>query len=181
MSPLNIHPEENVDTSKKKKNKMLKVMLGISALVLVPVIGSTLAANININGGGANVVQFAQGDIATDGCDKSITISATSKYLSGAYHIDTVTLSDFDFEACNGKTILVSAAEPAGGEVGLTSPGAVAKILVSYANSAGNVSCADQSFTCPVENSLGASSFTFSVDSGPIASVSIDHFLIQTS
>jgi hypothetical protein len=61
MSPLNIHPEEEVAVPKKKKkqNKALKVMLGIAALVAVPVVGSTLAGTITVNTGGN--VNFGQG------------------------------------------------------------------------------------------------------------------------
>jgi hypothetical protein len=109
MSPLNIHPEEVAPVSKKKKSKTLKVMLGLAALVLIPVIGTTFAATIGINGGGANTVQFAQGSIATAGCDAAMTVSATSAYLSGAFKLGTITVSGIDLTSgCEGKTLVVS-------------------------------------------------------------------------
>jgi hypothetical protein len=182
MSPLNIHPEESVSSPIKKNNKSLKVMLGIAALVLAPVIGTTLAANIDINGGNNATVEFAQGDITTAGCDQTITISATSRFFSGAYHIDKITLSNFDFSTCSGKTIIVSAAEGAGQEVGLTAAdGDVAEILIGVANNVVTVSCANAAFVCPVADSVTADSFTLKVDDDPIPSVSIAKFLIQSS
>jgi hypothetical protein len=176
MSPLNIHPEENVDTSKKKKsNKMLKVLLGIGVLVLVPVIGSTLAANISINSDAD--VQFAQGQQATTGCDQTITISATSDYSSGAYVLGTVTLSEFDFTDCTGKTIILSAANSGGSEVGLTnSPIDRAEILIGATSATCNTG-----FTCA--KVTGESKITVNVDLDtytPAPSTSIYKFLLQS-
>jgi hypothetical protein len=83
MSPLNIHPEEAVNVPKKKKNKTLKVMLGIAALVAVPVVGTTLAASIAINTGSA--VQFGQGVVQATACDAAITVTAASAFANAAY------------------------------------------------------------------------------------------------
>lgn len=109
MSPLNIHPEEEAIVPKKKKNKTLKVMLGIAALVAVPVVGTTLAASIGINGGGANTVQFAQGSIATAACDAEITTQANSEF-STTFKLKTIVLGGVDLTTCKGKTITVSVA-----------------------------------------------------------------------
>lgn len=107
MSPLNIYPEEVMAAPKKRKSKTLKVMLGIGVLILVPVIGSTFAASIAINSSAP--VQFAQGSIATAGCDSDLTVKATSAYLSGAFKLGTITISDIDLTTgCEGKTLVVS-------------------------------------------------------------------------
>jgi hypothetical protein len=191
MSPLNIHPEEVAPVSKKKNgNKTLKVFLGIGVLIAIPVIGSTFAATIGINGGGANTVEFAQGDIDTAACDNVITISATSRWSAGAFVLDEITLDNFDFSACDGKTLIISAVEVAGVEVGLTVDGAVspstkgdvAEILVSNAGGTGAVSCANGNFDCTV--GISSDSFTFKVLDSPeaaIPSASAAKFLIQSS
>jgi hypothetical protein len=110
MSPLNIHPEEVAPVSKKKNgNKTLKVFLGIGVLIAIPVIGTTFAATIGINGGGANTVQFAQGSIATAACDDEITTQATSEF-STTFKLKTIVLGGVDLSTCKGKTITVSVA-----------------------------------------------------------------------
>ena len=108
MSPLNIRPEEEVIVPKKKKNKSLKVLLGVGVLVAVPVIGSTLAGSISLNSGGS--IEFGQGSAATVACDSDgITVTPTSAYSSGAFKLDTITLSGIDLTAnhCAGKTFKV--------------------------------------------------------------------------
>jgi len=61
-----------------KSRKKLRVILGIGALAAVTGIGSTLAANISLNGGGN--VEFGQGDATTAACDDSITLTPVSTF-----------------------------------------------------------------------------------------------------
>jgi hypothetical protein len=107
MSPLNIHPEEVVNVPKKKKNKSLKVMLGIAALVAVPVIGTTLAASIAINGGGANTVNFGQGVIVAAACDSTITVTPYSSYVEAdnAFKLSSVLISGLNPVTCASKVL----------------------------------------------------------------------------
>lgn len=104
MSPLNIHPEEDLSKSKKKNNKLLKILLGISALIVVPAIGSTLAANISISSG---TVQFGQGTATAAACDSSITVvpNASFNETSNYFTLGSVTVSDLDWAACAAKTL----------------------------------------------------------------------------
>jgi hypothetical protein len=113
MSPLNIHPEENVTSPKKKNNKMLKVMIGIGVLVLVPVIGTTLAGNIGIDGSGANgsgAAVFGQGVRSAVACDDDVLLKASARYVYGGYKLDTITVENLDGSACEGATIEISTA-----------------------------------------------------------------------
>jgi hypothetical protein len=108
MSPLNIHPEENVDTSNKKKsNKTLKVLLGVGVLVLVPVIGSTLAAQITITN---SPVEFGQGVVQTTACDDAVVVTPDSVFTNAAgagdFYLDSVTLSDIA-SGCDGKSFAI--------------------------------------------------------------------------
>jgi len=110
MAPLNIHSEESV-APKRKKNKTLKILFGIAALITIPVIGTTLAQTITINQSAP--VQFGQGSIDTAACDTDLTISATSAY-SDSFKVKTITISDIDLTSgCEGKTLTVSAATTA--------------------------------------------------------------------
>ena len=104
MSPLNIHPEEDRTASKKKNNKVLKVILGISALIAVPVIGTTLAATITISPG---TVQFGQGYATAAACDNSIIVTPNAIFdeQNNQFELGSVTISDLDAGECATKTL----------------------------------------------------------------------------
>lgn len=109
MAPLNIHDEESV-APKRKKNKTLKILLGIAALVAVPAIGTTLAASITIGGGTA--IQFGQGVQQATACDDALTVTATSSFDNatgaGQFNVGTIVVSGIA-DACTGKTFTVKA------------------------------------------------------------------------
>ena len=63
MTPLNFNKSLGIAPRNRKK---LKLILGIGALAGVIALGSTLAANINLNTGGA--VEFGQGLAQTVVC-----------------------------------------------------------------------------------------------------------------
>lgn len=103
MAPLNIHPEESA-TKKRKNNKVLKILLGIGALIAVPAIGSTLAANISISSG---TVQFGQGTATAAACDDSITVVPNASFFetNSSFKLGSVTVSNLNTQACDGKTL----------------------------------------------------------------------------
>jgi len=143
MSPLNIHPEEAVNVPQKKKNKTLKVMLGIAALVAVPVVGTTLAASIAINSGGG--VQFGQGVTLAAACDNAITLTPAASFVNtdNAFKLATITISALDGVACNGKTLTIKALKSDGTEQTVSAVvGATTKIVVTLPADAANETAA---------------------------------------
>ena len=104
--------EEDVKNDKKFFNKKAIGFLAVGLiLILIPVIGTTLAGTIRINSDTA--VQFAQGSITTATCDADIFVSATSTY-SDNFYLKTITLSGINLvNGCEGKTLTVSAATTA--------------------------------------------------------------------
>ena len=78
MEILNLggNADENDQTAPKKKtNKNFKLALGIGSLAVMVGLGSTLAANISLNGGGA--VEFGQGVAQTISCQQDLTSTPT--------------------------------------------------------------------------------------------------------
>jgi hypothetical protein len=136
MSPLNIHPEEDRAATKKKNNKVLKVLLGISALIAVPVIGTTLAASIAINS--AAPIQFGQGVIATATCDTAINATLSTAYVSGAFVLDKITLSDLDTRPtssnvrCGGQYLKVRVYDSGGDLIEIDSTAVTTKTVVQF-------------------------------------------------
>jgi hypothetical protein len=93
--------------------KPLKLILGISALVGTIALGATLAASINLNGGGP--VEFGQGVTQTVACDDELIITPTSGFVNatgeGSFKFTGLTLSNLDTrsEGCAGKSLQLDA------------------------------------------------------------------------
>jgi hypothetical protein len=126
MSLLNF--DSSGHTSKGEK-KSLKLLFGIGALVGTIALGSTLAASINLNGGGP--VEFGQGVVQTTACDDEITLTPYSTFVNadgaGSYKFSSLKVSGIDSSSdkCSGKTFVIKAY----GDSGILN-------LVSYADTA---------------------------------------------
>ena len=84
MSLLNFSDNSN---NLKGEKKTLKLLFGIGALVGIIAIGSTLAASINLNGGGP--VEFGQGVAQTVACDSNgITLTPYSTFSNDSEYSD---------------------------------------------------------------------------------------------
>jgi hypothetical protein len=116
---------EEVPTPNKsrKPNKKFKIALGIGVLAVMTGLGSTLAANISLNGGGA--VEFGQGVAITAACngDVPITLTPTSTFTNtedaetSIFTLDSVVISGINLSTpdqttgigCAGKTFILKA------------------------------------------------------------------------
>jgi hypothetical protein len=94
--------------------KPLKLVLGAGVLVGALALGSTFAANINLNSN--NNVEFGQGFVATTACDPDgITVTPFSTFINatggGEHRLSSIRLSGIDSSdgACAGKTFRIRA------------------------------------------------------------------------
>ena len=90
MEILNLGGAEESNTPAPRSRKKLRVILGIGALAAVTGLGSTLAANISLNGGGN--VEFGQGVATTAACDDDITLTPVSTF-SNSYEDATFAMT----------------------------------------------------------------------------------------
>ena len=107
------------------EKKSLTVLFGIGALVGLFVLGSTLAASINLNGGGP--VEFGQGVTQTTSCDSEILITPYSEFVNGdpgSFMFTALRLSQVDTtdqtdssEGCAGKNFLIKLYEEDGDRI----------------------------------------------------------------
>jgi hypothetical protein len=112
MSQFNLNSGEAqppVQKQKKVISKKMKIALGAAVLLLIPILGTTFAASIAVNGGSS--VQFGQGVASVDACDSAVTIGPAGdyNYSANAFHLETVTITNLDTIACAGKTITLRA------------------------------------------------------------------------
>ena len=108
MKLLNLDPGDEAATPNKKKSKWLKIGIGLSALVLIPTIGSTLAGSITI---GSGSVEFGQGVVNTAACDPDISLAPSSTLTTGSvpvFEILRIQLSNIG-SLCDGKTFRITA------------------------------------------------------------------------
>ena len=116
---------EEVPTPNKsrKPNKKFKIALGIGVLAVMTGLGSTLAANISLNGGAP--VEFGQGVAITAACngDTPITLTPTSTFTNtedaetSIFSLSGVVITGIDFSTpnqttgigCAGKTFILKA------------------------------------------------------------------------
>ena len=122
MKLLNLDSGDEAAPPNKKKSKWLKIGIGVSALVLIPTIGSTLAGTITI---GSGSVEFGQGVVDTAACDDTISVAPTSTLNPGNppatlpfFEILSITLSGINSD-CIGKTFRLSAYDSIGDPVSL--------------------------------------------------------------
>ena len=100
MSLLNFGDGDHGPASPRSK-KPLKLILGIGALAGVIALGSTLAANINLNTGGA--VEFGQGVAQATACDSNVTTSPVSSFAQ-PHVFGTVNIGRSDHLASEGES-----------------------------------------------------------------------------
>lgn len=181
MAKLNLESEQP-KSAVKKKNRALKIGLGVGALVLVPVIGMTFAASITINSGTA--VQFGQGYQAAAACDAAITITPTSSFSTPNFSLETIALSNFDTDACAGKRITVKVYNSSGTAQAVsngTSPADV-RIVFTLPASAGAVTEDDGTNNYTITNSAKTSSDTITITlTTKPAATSVDAFTIESA
>jgi hypothetical protein len=109
---------ESVEGSKKKSRK--GIYIGVAILALVPIIGSTFAANIGINGGSA--IEFGQGVTTVTSCAPQVSVSPAALYNSAdnKFYLSQIKIensaagSDTMTTLCGGKTFRVVVRDNAG-------------------------------------------------------------------
>jgi len=102
---------ESPGPAPKGGKKSLQLVLGIGALTGAITLGSTFAANINLNGGGN--VEFGQGVAQTTACDGNVVITPYSQFVNeennGSFKLSAISISDIDPAACSGKDFVIKA------------------------------------------------------------------------
>jgi hypothetical protein len=117
---LTRHLDSNFGGAKRRGKK--RALFGTALIVLVPYIGTSLAASVTINGRGGSgaAIEFAQGSQTTIVCDETITTELDSSYsiADSYFKVDTITLSGVDTTSaptssssnagCGGKKLTIT-------------------------------------------------------------------------
>ena len=179
MKLLNLDSGDEAAPPNKKKSKWLKIGIGLSALVLIPTIGSTLAGSININAGSG--VEFGQGVVSTAACDGTITVAPTSELTNSVppslpngsmpgvapyFSLGAIEVSDINGATCDPVTFIIRAYDSNGASTPLCS-NAEPELYVFFDSSTyGYISesCGSFSYTDPDVDQSGDGSFEWLPD-----------------
>ena len=110
---------DNAANPRRKKNNNLKSLAGLATVAAIAVLGSTLAANLSLNSGGA--IEFGQGVSVTSACDgDGITVTPSVRFVNaagaGTFYLSTIALTNIDLTnttKCVGKTFTLNAYDDA--------------------------------------------------------------------
>ena len=129
-----------------KKSNNLKSIAGLATVAAFAVIGSTLAANLSLNGGSA--IEFGQGVSVTAACDSDgITVTPSVRFVNaangGTFYLSTIAMSGIDFTdatKCVGKTFTLNAYDDGGAtplQLATSSGGSTPITSATFSNSSG--------------------------------------------
>lgn len=94
----------------QKKPKRIKAILGLGAVALSISLGSTLAANVNLNSGAP--VEFGQGVAMTTACDDEVFVTPNSEFVNSAnnpgFEFTSFAVTEIS-DACDGKVFTIRA------------------------------------------------------------------------
>jgi hypothetical protein len=179
----------------KKNNRKYKLAIAVALLVLIPIIGTTFAANIGINTGTSGKVQFGQGATATVACASSFTITPSALFIdsttagaTGTWNFETMTVSGIDLSStgCYSNTLTFQAITGSSGAVQTvaancsSSSNQAITIVVSSGTPAPASGC-NYTLSSITSNSVSGG-FTVSLNSAsaPLAT-SVDKITVQSS
>ena len=160
MEILNLGGAQESTPSSPKSRKPLRVLLGIGALAAVTGIGSTLAANITLNGGDG--VEFGQGVVTTAACDDGILVTPISTFVnsSSSFVLDSINFSGIDLTDCDNKTFTIKAYNDTdAGSLYLNSGVDYIEVTLSSSTFTGSgVTTSGDGFSLELDNTLDAGS-----------------------
>jgi hypothetical protein len=99
-SPLTNHFGENFGGGKPRRKR---IVIGTALLLVVPYIGSTLAASVTINSGVAT--EFGQGSQATIACDTSVNTSISQTWYQSSTYFRVSTISLTNLKNASSSTL----------------------------------------------------------------------------
>ncbi len=132
---LDFSNEKNHREGKKRETRNLKIALGVAALILIPTIGSTLAATVTI--GTSNTLEFAQGITSTTACDSTIKLQPVSSLNgSGVFIISSIEISTLNNSTsgggCAGKYLTLKVMDSSTTLVNITNGASTAATQVKF-------------------------------------------------
>ena len=179
MLGLNLNAEDELPSSpkKQKRGKGPKFILGAVVLLVIPIVGTSLASNVTVNAGS---ITFGQGYSAAVACSDTVNISPAAVYASSSFKVETLTVTGIDtrstnsgtHKGCGGKTLTISAIDSTTGTA--LSNGSVTFTLPTASGAATSLTGAD-----PFNSGAAASDTLIIPITTSFAAANINAFTVQ--
>ena len=182
MNTLNLGSDEALEKKKKSNTRNLKIALGLAAVILIPTIGSTLAASITI--GAANRVEFGQGVLATAACDADgITVTPTSTYSTGsaAFQLATIVITGVDATNCTAKYFTVKVLNSSGTAQAISNGSSTTLCKVQFITATPSVAADTCSGVMTGGNSTSTGFTITPTVANPLGTVNVNSITVESS
>lgn len=194
MLNLNAGAEETPQTPnstaqakiRKKIGTVPKIVFGAALLLVIPMLGNTLAGSITITNPQGKV-EFGQGVAQAVVCDTNgVTITPTAAYRSGVFVLETITVTGIDnssTNACRGKSLEIFVVDTNTALATWITGTTRAGLTFDSSGAGTEIPAASASNFIATVTGNGSSSDTMTIVSsgGWISSEAVTRFIIQSS
>jgi hypothetical protein len=184
---------EDAKAESRKSIKRWKIAVGVFLLGLIPAISFTFAGTITVNTNGGGKVEFGQGITGATACDDNVTITPSARYdtATALFYLDSITVSDIDFDSttatsCLGKVFKVSVIDGSGttSEWGSGNSSVSLRVDQTTANSTPTQKSPSTNFAMSTGGGISNSGTVYFEFTGPIAQSmpgnNVSKIIIQT-
>lgn len=195
MLNLNTGSEETPQTPnttaqekiRKKIGTVPKIVFGAALLLVIPMLGNTLAGTITINNVGGKV-EFGQGVAQTVACDSSgVTISPSAAYAAGSerFNVASIAVTGIHVSdsatACAGKTFKLYVVDTASALAKFVDGTSIDNISITIGET-GTFTSSTAGVTVAGSSGTGTSeTFTATITSPVYSASDVNKIIIQTS
>jgi hypothetical protein len=185
-TPQNPNPTAQTKI-RKKIGTVPKIVFGAALLLVIPMLGNTLAGTITINNVGGKV-EFGQGVAQTVACDGTgVTISPAASYASGTqrFNISSIAITGIHVAdsatACAGKTLKLYVVDTATALADYVDGTSIDNISIAVGNT-GGFTTSTSGVTISGSSGTGTGETVTVTITSPVYSASdVNKIIIQTS
>jgi hypothetical protein len=185
-SPLTGRVSSNFGGSVNHRTK--KIIAGLLIATIGPLVATTLAASVSLNGGTA--LEFGQGSNAAIACDTTITTAITETwYQTGAYfQVGTIVLTGLNSAVssssdggCGGKVIKISLLGSDGTALAIGTTGTTTSSSVTITSATVATIASANGTTAAISGTTPAHTLTLTVGSAVLNAATVYRVALETS
>ena len=185
-SPLAGRVSSNFGGSVNHRTK--KIIAGLLIATIGPLVATTLAASVSINGGTA--LEFGQGSNPAIACDETITTAITESWSSGSavFKVDTIVLTGLNSAVsatsdggCGGKVIKISLLGSTGTALAIGTTGTTTSSSVTITSATVATIASANGTTAAISGTTPAHTLTLTVGSAVLNAATVYRVALETS
>jgi len=185
-SPLTGRVSSNFGGSVNHRTK--KIIAGLLIATIGPLVATTLAASVSINGGTA--LEFGQGSNPAIACDETITTAITESWSSGSavFKVDTIVLTGLNSAVsaasdggCGGKVIKISLLGSSGTALAIGTTGTTTSTSITITSATVATIASANGTTAAISGTTPNHTLTLTVGSALLNAATVYRVALETS